>query len=114
MEPVGPAGGVAISAPSNGAPPALLAPSLALPPATSMLPQFAPGADLSTPGHRLSAVHAVELRSMFPWRLLAAGSIAIVFALSALQVERILDGGMRSNAVMAGSIIAGVVAAAAV
>ncbi len=51
---------------------------------------------------------------MFVWRILAAGSIAIMFALSALQVQRVLDDRMRSSSIMAGSIVAGVVAAVAV
>ena len=80
------------------------APSMPLPSVTSILPQFSPPPDPSTPGHRQGVVAPVELRAMFAWRLLAAGSIVVSFALSALQVQRVLDGQTRSSAVLFGSI----------
>jgi hypothetical protein len=89
------------------------APSMSLPRAFSVLPEFS-SPDPSTPGHRPNAVIAVELRAMFPWRLLAAGSIAVLFALSGLQVQRVLDGHTRSSSIMVASIASGIVAAIAV
>ena len=96
------------------APASVVAPSMSLPTASSVLPQFSPPPDPSTPGHRPTAVAAVDLRAMLPWRLLAAGSIAIVFAMSGLQVQRVIDGHIRSTPIMMASIVAGIVAAIAV
>jgi hypothetical protein len=90
------------------------APSMPIPVVGSLQPQFSPSPDPSTPGHRSGAVAEVHLRSMLVWRLLGAGSIAILFALSALQVQRILDGQIRSASTMYASILAGVVAGLAV
>ncbi|MET0911491.1 MAG: hypothetical protein ABWZ99_18645 [Ilumatobacteraceae bacterium] len=90
-----------------------LAPSMPIPVVGSVLPQFSPPPDPSTPGHRPGTVAAVHLRPMLSWRLLAAGSIAILFALSALQVQRVIDGETRSTSTMYASIAAGVVAAVA-
>ena len=76
------------------------------------LPSTAPP-ESSMPGHRPGIVDEVVLRAMLPWRLVAVGAIATLFALSALQVQRVIDGQPRSSATLFASIVAGVVAAAA-
>ena len=107
-----PPGSVAVAVLTPSAAPAVdpVAPVDALPTATSILPQFSPAPDPTTPGHRRPLWPPVDLRAMLPWRLLAAGSIAIVFALSGVAGAA---GARRPDPVDAdhdgGSIVAGVV-----
>lgn len=50
---------------------------------------------------------------MFVWRLVAAAGVFAVFGLSGLQVQRMLDGRIRSDLLLFGSVVAGVIAAVA-
>ncbi len=51
---------------------------------------------------------------MLPWRVLAVSSVGMVFVLSGWQVQRLVDGRTRSDALMWSSIVAGLVATLAV
>ncbi len=77
-------------------------------------PQFPPAPDARTPGHHQRTVPVLVLRAMTPWRVLALMAILAVLGSSGWQVQRLVDGQVRSMAILWASVAAGLVAAVAV
>ena len=84
-----------------------------LPPPTAGVQFNAPNPSAAT-SPRESALPAVVLLPMFPWRLAGAMTLSLAFALIGWEIRRLVDDQPWSDPIMWGSIVAGCLAAGCV